>query len=43
VTSVNPIEGLVDLTLVEVEPDTRRKPQRSPVRAASKKRGRGGK
>jgi ribonuclease R len=44
VTSVNPIEGLVDLTLVEVEPDARRKPQRSPVRAAhAKKRGRGGK
>ena len=36
VTSVNPIEGLVDLTLVEVEPDNRRsKPQRSPARAAT--------
>jgi ribonuclease R len=38
VTSVNPIEGLVDLTLVEVEPDGRRaprarQPQRSPSRA----------
>jgi ribonuclease R len=38
VTSVNPIEGLVDLTLVEVEPDGRRAPrarhpQRSPSRA----------
>jgi ribonuclease R len=38
VTSVNPIEGLVDLTLVEVEPDARRTPrsrlpQRSPSRA----------
>jgi ribonuclease R len=47
VTSVNPIEGLVDLTLVEVEPDGRsaqrsRLPQRSPARAASKRRGRGG-
>jgi len=36
VTSVNPIEGLVDLTLVEVEADNRRtKPQRSPARAAA--------
>jgi ribonuclease R len=40
VTSVNPIEGLVDLALVEVEPDSRRAPrsrhpQRSPQRAAS--------
>jgi len=48
VTSVNPIEGLVDLTLVEVEPDARRaprtrQPQRSPARAAKSKRGRGGK
>ncbi len=39
VTSVNPIEGLVDLALVEVEPDPRRAPrsrhpQRSPQRAA---------
>jgi ribonuclease R len=43
VTSVNPIEGLVDLTLVEVEADTRRKPQRSPARAAGRppQRGRG--
>jgi ribonuclease R len=45
VTSVNPIEGLVDLTLVEVEPDARRsRPQRSPARAAqAPRRGRGGK
>ena len=34
VTSVNPIEGLVDLTLVEVEPDKSKKPQRSPSRRA---------
>ncbi len=34
VTSVNPIEGLVDLTLVEVEPEKTRKPQRSPSRRA---------
>jgi ribonuclease R len=33
VTSVNPIEGLVDLALVEVEKDTGRRPQKSPHRA----------
>jgi len=32
VTSVNPIEGLVDLALVEIEKDSMRKPQRSPQR-----------
>jgi ribonuclease R len=32
VTSVNPIEGLVDLALVEVEKDASRRPQRSPKR-----------
>jgi exoribonuclease R len=32
VTSVNPIEGLVDLALVEIEKETTRKPQRSPNR-----------
>ena len=35
VTSVNPIEGLVDLALVEVEPDKSKKPQRSPTRRAA--------
>ncbi len=34
VTSVNPIEGLVDLALVEVEADEGRKPQKSPHRSA---------
>jgi len=33
VTSVNPIEGLVDLELVEVEEDKGRKPQKSPHRS----------
>jgi ribonuclease R len=33
VTSVNPIEGLVDLALVEVEKGAERRPQRSPHRA----------
>jgi ribonuclease R len=33
VTSVNPIEGLIDLALVEVEKDTGRKPQKSPQRS----------
>jgi len=37
VTSVNPIEGLVDLELVEVEADQGRKPQKSPNKAASGK------
>jgi ribonuclease R len=46
VTSVNPIEGLVDLALVEVEKGAERRPQRSPHRAqrggkpARKKNGR---
>jgi ribonuclease R len=43
VTSVNPIEGLIDLTLVEVEPDAGRKPQRSPARShqqSGRRRGR---
>ena len=54
VTSVNPIEGLVDLALVEIgdSPASRRRPQRSPARGAhakqtqpgrSGKRGRAGK
>jgi ribonuclease R len=33
VTSVNPIEGLVDLALVEVEQGPERRPQKSPHRA----------
>ena len=36
VTSVNPIEGLVDLALVEVEQDTGRRPQKSPNRSHGK-------
>jgi ribonuclease R len=40
VTSVNPIEGLVDLALVEVEQDAGRRPQRSPHRSSRRKRGR---
>jgi len=44
VTSVNPIEGLVDLTLVEVEPDQRRgKPARSPARAEQARQSKRGK
>jgi ribonuclease R len=44
VTSVNPIEGLVDLALVEIEdsPAARRRPQRSPARAAPGKHARSG-
>jgi ribonuclease R len=38
VTSVNPIEGLVDLTLVEVEQGPGPKMQKSPHRAPKKKR-----
>ncbi len=34
VTSVNPIEGLVDLALVEVEDDTGRRPQKSPHKSS---------
>jgi len=47
VTSVNPIEGLVDLALVEVEQGAERRPQRSPYkspqrggRSSSRKNGR---
>ena len=40
VTSVNPIEGLVDLALVEVEKDSGRRPQKSPNRSA-RPRGKG--
>jgi ribonuclease R len=45
VTSVNPIEGLVDLALVEIEagPASKRRPQRSPVRAAHAKQSRSSK
>jgi ribonuclease R len=35
VTSVNPIEGLIDLALVEIESGVERKPQRSPQRSAA--------
>jgi hypothetical protein len=41
VTSVNPIEGLVDLELVEVEPDNGRRPQKSPHRSPQRKGKRG--
>jgi ribonuclease R len=44
VTSVNPIEGLVDLALVEIGESTVKRPQRSPARSsqrpAKRKRGR---
>jgi ribonuclease R len=40
VTSVNPIEGLVDLELVEVEEGVQRRPQRSPQRPRKQGRGR---
>jgi len=36
VTSVNPIEGLIDLALVEVEQGPERRPQKSPHRAAQR-------
>jgi ribonuclease R len=36
VTSVNPIEGLVDLALVEIEKSAQRRPQRSPQKSAHK-------
>lgn len=42
VTSVNPIEGLVDLTLVEVEQGPERRPQKSPQRAGNPQRRKGG-
>jgi ribonuclease R len=38
VTAVNPIEGLVDLALVEVEKAPERRPQKSPRRAARRAR-----
>ena len=38
VTSVNPIEGLVDLALVEIEKESTRKPQKSPHRSAHRKK-----
>jgi ribonuclease R len=48
VTSVNPIEGLVDLALVEIEKSAQRRPERSPHRsrqnsnrAGKQRRGRG--
>ncbi len=41
VTSVNPIEGLVDLALVEVESGPERRPQRSPNRAPNRQKKRG--
>jgi ribonuclease R len=40
VTSVNPIEGLVDLELVEVEQGAERRPHRSPQRQRKQGRGR---
>jgi ribonuclease R len=40
VTSVNPIEGLIDLELVEVEQGVERRPQRSPQRPRKQGRGR---
>jgi hypothetical protein len=39
VTSVNPIEGLVDLALVEVEQSAQRRPQKSPHRGAKRRGG----
>jgi hypothetical protein len=36
VTSVNPIEGLVDLALVEVEAGAERRPQKSPHRSSQR-------
>jgi hypothetical protein len=46
VTSVNPIEGLVDLALVEIEESAQRRPQKSPHKSRQKssragRRGRG--
>jgi len=43
VTSVNPIEGLIDLALVEVDQGPERRPQKSPYRTpqrAGRRRGR---
>ncbi|HEU4592488.1 MAG TPA: ribonuclease R [Steroidobacteraceae bacterium] len=40
VTSVNPIEGLVDLALVEIEEGAQRRPQKSPHRSGRHRRGR---
>jgi hypothetical protein len=42
VTSVNPIEGLVDLALVEIETGPAPKMQKSPHRKSTHKRKRGG-
>src|ERR1044071_1556274 len=42
VTSVNPIEGLVDLALGEVEQGPERRPQKSPHRAAKSQHRKGG-
>jgi ribonuclease R len=42
VTSVNPIEGLVDLALVEVEQGVERKPQKSPHRTGKPQRRKNG-
>ena len=36
VTSVNPIEGLVDLALVEIEESAQRRPQKSPQKSPHK-------
>src|SRR6185436_14050251 len=41
VTSVNPIEGLVDLALVEVEKGAERRPQKSPHRSPARRSGSG--
>jgi len=38
VTSVNPIEGLVDLALVEIDKESTRKPQKSPNRSPHRKK-----
>ncbi|HEV8442394.1 MAG TPA: RNB domain-containing ribonuclease, partial [Steroidobacteraceae bacterium] len=43
VTSVNPIEGLVDLALVEIEESAQRRPQKSPDRSSHRARKRRGK
>ena len=42
VTSVNPIEGLVDLALVEVEQGAERRPQKSPYRSGKPQRKKNG-
>jgi ribonuclease R len=40
VTSVNPIEGLIDLALVEVDQDAARRPQRMPAKSPHRKKSR---